>query len=214
MSESNTIVLHHLNQSRSLRILWLLEEIQVPYALKKYYRDAKTHLAPQNLKDIHPLGKSPVIEFNGKLIAESGAIVEFLIQKHAPSLAPQKDSDAYIDYLQWIHFSESSAMVPYLLKVFYAMEQRQGTELKFLDRYAEAEFDKVFGYLNQQLQDKQFLLGNYLTGADFMLGFVVYGLVNNMNIKQQYPHIVDYLNRLTALDSWQRAMKIEMQMSE
>lgn len=151
------IVLHHLNQSRSLRILWLLEEIGQPYTLKPYYRDATTNLAPPELKNIHPLGKSPVIELDGKVIAESGAIVELLIQRYAPHLAPQPHEDTYIDYLQWVHFAESSAMVPYLLKVFTVIEMQKGTTLTFLDHYAQVEFDKVFGYLEQYLQGKNFL---------------------------------------------------------
>jgi glutathione S-transferase len=115
------ITLHHLDQSRSFRILWLLEEIKQPYELKRYYRDSSTHLAPDSLKTIHPLGKSPVLEWDGKVIAESGAIVELLIQKLAPHLAPDMDESTYVDYLQWIHFSESSAMLPFLLKTFNAI---------------------------------------------------------------------------------------------
>ena len=94
------ITLHHLDQSRSFRILWLLVEIKQPYELKKYYRDSITHLAPEFLKVIHPLGKSPVIEWNGKVIIESGAIVELLIQNLAPQLAPDLEDPDYIDYLQ------------------------------------------------------------------------------------------------------------------
>ncbi|HHX06303.1 MAG TPA: glutathione S-transferase, partial [Pseudomonas sp.] len=112
------IKLHHLNASRSIRILWLLEEIGQPYEIIKYQRDANSNLAPQSLKAIHPLGKSPVIELDNKVIAESGAIVELLIKRFAPELAPDQLSAEYSDYLQWIHFAESSAMLPFLLKVF------------------------------------------------------------------------------------------------
>lgn len=213
MINNRKITLHHLNQSRSFRILWLLEEMQVPYHLEKYYRDQKTHLAPDQLKNIHPLGKSPVIQLNDKVIAESGAIVEILIQKFAPHLAPHHENESYIDYLQWIHFSESSAMVPYLLKVFNTMEQQKGTQLQFLNQYADTEFNKVFYYLNQQLDGKTFLLENRLTGADFMLGFVIHGLVTNMNVSEQYPNIAHYLNGLTALQSWKSAMLIETEMN-
>ncbi|WP_288689263.1 glutathione S-transferase, partial [uncultured Acinetobacter sp.] len=165
------ITLHHLDQSRSFRILWLLEEIKQPYELKRYYRDSSTHLAPDSLKTIHPLGKSPVLEWDGKVIAESGAIVELLIQKLAPHLAPDMDEPTYVDYLQWIHFSESSAMLPFLLKTFNAIETKQGTKLVFLENYTQVEFDKVFSYLNEYLKDKEFLVADRLTGADFMMGF-------------------------------------------
>lgn len=204
-----SIILHHLNASRSFRILWLLEEINQPYELKSYFRDKTTNLAPQELKNIHPLGKSPVIELNGKVIAESGAIVEILIEKFAPQLMPAKDSDSYLDYLQWIHFSESSAMVPYLLNIFNSIELRNGTQLKFLDQYAHAELDKVFSYLDQQLLGKKFLVGNSLTGADFMIGFVVYGLINSLNIRSKYLNIEQYVKSLESLESWQKAMSIE-----
>ncbi|HCA5040504.1 TPA: glutathione S-transferase [Acinetobacter baumannii] len=204
-----SIILHHLNASRSFRILWLLEEINQPYELKSYFRDKTTNLAPQELKNIHPLGKSPVIELNGKVIAESGAIVEILIEKFAPQLMPAKDSDSYLDYLQWVHFSESSAMVPYLLNIFNSIELKNGTQLKFLDQYAHVELDKVFSYLDQQLVGKKFLVGNSLTGADFMIGFVVYGLINSLNIRSKYLNIEQYVKSLENLESWQKAMSIE-----
>ncbi|WP_202732600.1 glutathione S-transferase family protein [Acinetobacter pittii] len=204
-----SIILHHLNASRSFRILWLLEEINQPYELKSYFRDKATNLAPQELKNIHPLGKSPVIELNGKVITESGAIVEILIEKFAPQLMPAKDSDSYFDYLQWVHFSESSAMVPYLLNIFNSIELKNGTQLKFLDQYAHTELDKVFSYLDQQLVGKKFLVGNSLTGADFMIGFVVYGLINSLNIRSKYLNIEQYVKGLENLESWQKAMSIE-----
>lgn len=204
-----SIILHHLNASRSFRILWLLEEINQPYELKSYFRDKTTNLAPQELKNIHPLGKSPVIELDGKVIAESGAIVEILIEKFAPQLMPAKNSDSYLDYLQWIHFSESSAMVPYLLNIFNSVELKNGTQLKFLDQYAHAELDKVFSYLDQQLVGKKFLVDNCLTGADFMIGFVVYGLINSLNIRSKYLNIEQYVKSLENLESWQKAMSIE-----
>ncbi|MCU4399229.1 glutathione S-transferase family protein [Acinetobacter pittii] len=204
-----SIILHHLNASRSFRILWLLEEINQPYELKSYFRDKTTNLAPQELKNIHPLGKSPVIELNGKVIVESGAIVEILIEKFAPQLMPVKDSDSYLDYLQWVHFSESSAMVPYLLNIFNSIELKNGTQLKFLDQYAQTELDKVFSYLDQQLVGKKFLVGDCLTGADFMIGFVVYGLINSLNIRSKYLNIEQYVKGLENLESWQKAMSIE-----
>lgn len=204
-----SIILHHLNASRSFRILWLLEEINQPYELKSYFRDKNTNLAPQELKNIHPLGKSPVIELDGKVIVESGAIVEILIEKFAPQLMPVKDSDSYLDYLQWVHFSESSAMVPYLLNIFNSIELKNGTQLKFLDQYAHTELDKVFSYLDQQLVGKKFLVGDCLTGADFMIGFVVYGLINSLNIRSKYLNIEQYVKSLENLESWQKAMSIE-----
>ena len=207
------ITLHHLDQSRSFRILWLLEEIKQPYELKKYYRDSITHLAPESLKDIHALGKSPVIEWNGKVIIESGAIVELLIQKLAPQLDPALDESDYADYLQWIHFSESSAMVPYLLKIFNSIESQHGTNLVFLENYAQVEFDKVFSFLNNYLENKQYFVSNRLTGADFMMGFALNSLIYTLNQAENYPNIKSYVDGLTKLDSWKNAVEVENSLS-
>ena len=203
------ITLHHLNASRSTRILWLLEEAGIPYTLVKYERDAQTHLAPPELKAIHPLGKSPVIEDDGRIIAESGAITEWLIQRYAPSLAPAIDDPAYCDYLQWIHFAESSAMVPVLLKIFNQFETNTGTHLNFLSGYADAEFNKVFDFLEQTLSDKTYIVGDTLTGADIMLGFVISTTLARLADSERYPAIRRYVDRLSASESWQRTAKIE-----
>ncbi|MGH8384290.1 MAG: glutathione S-transferase family protein [Pseudomonas sp.] len=205
------ITLHHLNASRSLRILWLLEEIGARYELVRYQRDPVTHLAPEALKNIHPLGKSPVIEFEGQVMVESGAIVEYLIRRFASDLEPAFSSPEYIEYLQWIHFAESSAMVPVLLKVFTQFEVDAGTQLNFLEGYTRTEFDKVLGFLDSMLADKDFIVGGKLSGADFMLAFVAITVVEQLGAGAQYPHLAAYLQRLTALDSWKRALKLEHQ---
>ncbi|WP_339904748.1 glutathione S-transferase [Pseudomonas guineae] len=201
------IKLHHLNASRSIRILWLLEEIGEPYELIKYTRDEKTHLAPASLKAIHPLGKSPVIELDGQIIAESGAMVEVLIKRFAPHLAPAEGSAEYIDYLTWIHFSESSAMLPFLLKIFNQFETQSGTDLKFLNSYAETEFNKVFAHINNHLEGRNFLVEERLTGADFMLGFVVQGALNSLKDGHEFPHIERYIRNLEKVSSYQRVLE-------
>ena len=205
------ITLHHLNASRSLRILWLLEEIGQPYTLVRYLRDPVTHLAPDSLKDIHPLGKSPVLEIEGHVLAESGAIIEYLIRRFASRLEPEFSSADYPQYLQWIHFAESSAMVPVLLKVFAQFESNAGTQLKVLESYTQTEFDKVLGYLNGVLADKTFIVGNTLSGADFMLAFVAITVVEQLGSGARYPHLEAYLKRLSELESWRRALELEQQ---
>ncbi|MBJ2256326.1 glutathione S-transferase family protein [Pseudomonas psychrophila] len=206
------ITLHHLNASRSLRILWLLEEIGEPYTLIRYQRDPATRLAPASLKNIHPLGKSPVIELDGQVLVESGAIVEYLIRRFAPQLEPAFNSPDYLQYLQWIHFAESSAMVPVLLKLFTQFEINAGTQLKFLDGYTQTEFDKVLGYLDSVLANRTFIVGDTLSGADFMLAFVAITVVEQMKSGAQYPHLQAYLQRLAELDSWKRALKLESEL--
>ena len=111
------VIVHHLNESRSQHILWLLEELQLPYEIKQYARDPQTRLAPPELKAVHPLGKSPVITDDGKVIAESGAIIDYVIRRHgAGRLQPDPSSAAFDDYMQWMHYAEGPAMLPLLLK--------------------------------------------------------------------------------------------------
>lgn len=204
-----TITLHHLNKSRSARILWLLEEAGLPYTLVSYQRDSRTQLAPPELLAIHPLGKSPIIEDNGRVIAESGAIIEYLIQRYAPHLAPDTDDPEYVDYLQWIHFAESSAMLPVLLRVFNQFETESGTQLNFLENYAYNEFSKVFAFIEKKLEKASYLVGDHLTGADIMLGFTLDTALNSSPDPEHYPAIRQYLERLKQLKSWIRATEIE-----
>ncbi|MFW5403286.1 glutathione S-transferase family protein [Pectobacterium carotovorum] len=201
--------LHHLNDSRSVRILWLLEEAGIPYELVRYQRDEKTHLAPASLRAIHPLGKSPLIEEDGKIIAESGAIVEYLINRHAKHLSPDANAAEYIDYLQWIHFAESSAMLPVLLKIFGEFEKNTGTTLNFLEDYTDNEFEKVFSFLDDSLSSREFIVGDKLSGADIMLGFVINTVVERLVPSERFPNIQRYSQRLKNLPSWQKTQAIE-----
>lgn len=202
------ITLHHLNQSRSKRIIWLLEELGVDYSIVPYQRDSVSFLAPPELKSIHPLGKSPVIEEDGRVIAESGAITEYLISKYgAETLAPDSKSDDYLDYLQWLHFAESSAALPLLLKLFVA---KDGAPTNFLGDYADSEIDKVMTYVNQRLEGKRYLVADKLTGADIMLSFIV-DILSKFGILERYENIARYANQLASHQAYQRAEKIEVQ---
>lgn len=202
------ITLHHLNQSRSKRIIWLLEELGVDYSIVSYQRDSVSFLAPPELKSIHPLGKSPVIEEDGRVIAESGAITEYLISKYgAEILAPDSKSDDYLDYLQWLHFAESSAALPLLLKLFVA---KDGAPTNFLRDYADSEIDKVMTYVNQRLEGKRYLVADKLTGADIMLSFIV-DILSKFGILERYENIARYANQLASHQAYHRAEKIEAQ---
>ena len=114
------ILVHHLNNSRSQRVLWLLEELELTYDLRRYERDPVTNLAPSELASVHPLGKSPVIEIDGRKIAESGAIVDYLCHQHGRHMLPRAGSDEYITHMELLHFAEGSAMVPILLQLYTA----------------------------------------------------------------------------------------------
>lgn len=201
------IRLHHLNQSRSLRILWLLEELGVPYKIISHQRDTKTFLAPDSLKAIHPLGKSPIIEMDGKVYVESGAITELLIERFAPKrLRPTTDSVDYGYYLQWIHFAESSLMLPVLLELF---TKRAGVDdNEFLSGYISEERHKLLSHLDNQVAGKTFIVGNKLSGADFMLSFDLIMLAKREAL-EDYLSIKQYALQLASLDSYQRAMRLE-----
>lgn len=200
------IKLHHLNKSRSKRIIWLLEELGVEYEIVPYQRDSVTFLAPPALKLIHPLGKSPVIEDDGMVIAESGAITEYLIEKYGSErLSPAKGSKEFVEYSQWIHFAESSAIFPLLLKMFIS---KDGCETNYVGDYADAEIAKVISYLDQSLQEKRYLVEDKLTGADFMISFIVEIIKNNGQLAN-FPNIVAYGKQLETHDSFHKADSIE-----
>jgi len=201
------IRLHHLNQSRSLRTLWLLEELGVPYEVVCHQRDAKTHLAPDSLKAVHPLGKSPVIEMDGQTYAESGAITELLIERFAPDrLRPATDSVDYGHYLEWIDFAESSLMLPLMLELFTKKAGIDDNE--FLNGYIDTEKTRLFEYLDASVEGKSFIVGDKLSGADFMLSFDLIILAKRQKL-DAYPNIKKYAEALARLDSHQRAMQLE-----
>ncbi|WP_409438938.1 glutathione S-transferase family protein [Psychromonas sp. GE-S-Ul-11] len=201
------IKLHHLNKSRSKRIIWLLEELGVDYSIIAYQRDSQTFLAPPELKDIHPLGKSPVIEDAGVVIAESGAITEYLINKYSNGrLAPEKDTTDDIEYSQWIHFAESSAILPLLLKMFV---NKDGCETNFLGDYADTETFKVLSYFNNSLAGKRYLVADKLTGADIMMSFIV-ELVANSGQLANFSHIQTYAKQLATHSAFHKAENIEL----
>jgi len=163
------IVVHHLNNSRSQRILWLLEELGVPYEIKPYQRDATTNLAPPELKAIHPLGKSPVIQDGALIIAESGAAVDYLIRKYGKGhFAPATDTPEHEAYLEWLHYAEGSAMLPLMMLLYNMRLGEAGAPLK--DRI-DGEIDNNFAYINGALEGRRYLLGEAFTGADVQLCF-------------------------------------------
>ena len=204
------IKLHYLNRSRAKRILWLLEEIGQPYETVTYQRDAKTSLAPAELKQVHPLGKSPVIELDGFVLAESGAITEYLIDRFAADrLAPARGTVDYAAYLQWVHFAESSAMLPLLLRMFIL---RDGCQTHHLLDYAQGECAQVLTYLDRSLADKRYLVADHLTGADIMMSFIIDVLVMS-NSLHHYPNLAQYAQQLQTRESWLKANAFEKQLT-
>jgi glutathione S-transferase len=197
------IIVHHLNDSRSQRILWLLEELGVPYEIKHYQRNAQTRLAPPELKAVHPLGKSPVISDDGRVIIESGAIIDYIIRHHGGGrLQPDPASAAYDEYLQWLHFAEGSAMLPMLLKLYVS---RLGAGGAPLEPRIESEIANHLGYIDSSLSGRTYLLGNDLTGADIQLSFVgeIAGARAN---RAAYPNVDAWVRRFQARPAYQAAL--------
>jgi glutathione S-transferase len=197
------IVVHHLNNSRSQRILWLLEELGAPYEIKFYQRDAVTNLAPPELKAVHPLGKSPVITDGDLKIAESGAIVDYIIRTYGEGrLAPPTEGPEHESYLEWLHYAEGSAMLPLML-LLYTM--RLGEAAAPLKDRIDSEVDNNLRYVNAALKGRPYLLGESLTGADVQMSFVgevgrAFGRLGG------FPDISAWVDRLHARPAFKTAL--------
>jgi glutathione S-transferase len=198
------IVVHHLNDSRSQRVLWLLEELAVPYEIKHYQRDAQTRLAPPELMAVHPLGKSPVITDNGTTVIESGAIIDYILRHHGSgSLRPAPNTADFEVYQQWLHYAEGSAMLPLLLKLYVG---RLGDAGAPLSPRIEGEIANHLGYVNESLKGREWLVGNQMSGADIQMSFVgeVAGARGN---RERYPHLDAWVKRFQARPAYRKAIE-------
>ena len=196
------IVVHHLNDSRSQRILWLLEELGLPYQIKHYQRDAATRLAPPELKAIHPLGKSPVITDDGQTVFESGAIVDYLVRHHGDGrLQPSMGWPEYETYQQWLHYAEGSAMLPLMLKLYVSRLGEGGAPLA---PRIDSEIANHLGFIDQSLDGRDWLVGNQLTGADIQMSFVGEAA---RGLRAQYPQIDAWVRRFQARPAYRRALE-------
>jgi glutathione S-transferase len=194
---------HHLNNSRSQRILWLMEELGLDYEIVRYQRDATTNLAPPELAAIHPLGKSPVFEDDQHRIAESGAIVEYVVDRYGGGrLQPDPGSPEHVAYMEWLHYAEGSAMLPLMLK-FYVL--RLGEAAAPLHPRIEGEIANHLGYIAGALGERDYLMGDF-TGADVQISFVaeVGRALGNL---AAFPNLVDYVSRLHARPAFQRSLE-------
>jgi glutathione S-transferase len=197
------ITVHHLNNSRSQRILWLCEELGTGYDIKFYQRDAVTNLAPPELKAVHPLGKSPVIEDGGLKIAESGAIVDYLIRTYGNgALAPTPGAALHEAYLEWLHFAEGSAMLPFLLKLYTG---RLGDAAAPLQPRIDDQIASHLDFVDAALGDNDWLVGNALSGADIMMSFVA-EIAAMQGTAADRPRLLAYVRRIQARPSWRAAL--------
>lgn len=196
------IIVHHLNNSRSQRILWLLEELGTPYEIRAYSRDAVTNLAPPELKAIHPLGKSPVLEDDGQIVFESAAITDWIIRRHGGGrLMPAPGTPAHEDYLMWLHFAEGSAMTPFLLALYTG---RLGEAAAPLQPRIQSEIASHVAYFSQRLGSSDWLVNNELSGADIMMSFIA-EIAASQGLGAHFPNVAAYARRVQARPAWQAA---------
>ena len=202
------LTLHHLNDSRSQRVLWLLEELGLPYEIKHYQRNAETRLAPPELAKIHPLGKSPVITDGDTTIAESGAIVDYIIRRYGqgkdkPAMMPALGSADYEAYNEWMHYSEGSAMLPLLLNLYVGRLKEAGAPLH---PRIDSELANHLGYVDRALKGRDFFVGPSLSGADIQMSFVG-EMAKVFDKLAPYPNLAAWLTRMHARPAFQRSVE-------
>jgi glutathione S-transferase len=212
------LIVHHLENSRSQRVLWLLEELGVPYEIKRYARDKKTMLAPPELRAVHPLGKSPVITDEGKTIAESGAIVEYLVERYGNGrFVPAAGTPERLRYTYWLHYAEGSAMPPMLLKLvfermktgpvpFFVKPIVRGIANKVLDMFVDPQLKLHVGYMESELGKSPWFAGEELTGADIQMSFPLEAAATRAAATPM-PNITAFLEKIHARPAYQRALE-------
>jgi glutathione S-transferase len=213
------LTVHHLNNSRSQRVLWLLEELSVPYEIKRYQRDPKTMLAPPELRAVHPLGKSPVITDDGQTIAESGAIIEYLIGQYGQGrFAPAPGTPQRLRYTYWLHYAEGSAMPPLLLKLvalriagapmpFFAKPIARKIATTLQSSFIDPQLKLHLGYINKELGTTGWFVGNDFTAADIQMSFPLEAATARGGMEGQIPAVVDFLKRIHARPAYRRALE-------
>ena len=197
------LTVHHLNDSRSQRVLWLLEELGLPYDIKFYQRDAVTRLAPPELKAIHPLGKSPVVTDGGRTVIESGAIVDYIIRRHGDGrLQPDPASADYDTYQQWLHFAEGSAILPFMLRLYTS---RLGESAAPLKPRIDSEIVNHLSFIDASLKGRDWLMETF-SGADIQMSFVG-EIAASFGLRSDYPAIEAWVQRFQARPAYKRAIE-------
>lgn len=217
------ITVHHLNNSRSQRVLWLLEELGVPYEIRRYERDRKTMLAPSELRQVHPLGKSPVITDGAFTLAESGAIVEYLIDQYGqgatgPALVPAPGTPERLRYRYWMHYAEGSAMPPLLLKLvfdqiekarmpFFAKPIAKAIAAKTKGAFILPSIRQHLDYMEAELARSEWFAGSEFSGADIQMSFPLEAAAARGGLDASRPRLFAFLQRIHARPAYQRALQ-------
>ena len=213
------VVVHHLNNSRSQRVLWLLEELGVPYEVKRYERDAKTMLAPPALLAIHPLGKSPVIVDGTVTLAESGAIIEYLVDKYgAGRLIPPAGSPERLRYTYWLHYAEGSAMPPLLFRLVFnriatnpapwpisAIARKIASTVE--NSFITPNLNRHLDYMEAELNSHPWFAGEQFTAADVQMSFPLEAAASRGGLNASRPKLMAFLERIHARDAYKRALE-------
>ncbi len=213
-----TITVHHLNNSRSQRVLWLLEELALPYEIKRYERE-KSGLAPKSLEAVHPLGKSPVISDDGTTIAESGAILEYIVERHGKGrMAPAPGTPERLRYSYWMHYAEGSAMPPLLMKLifdrietgpmpFFVRPIAKGISAKVKAAFIAPNIKRHLDFMEASLKDDPWFAGKEFCAADIQLSFPLEAAAARAGLDASRPRLMDFLARVHARPAYQRALE-------
>ena len=213
------ITVHHLNNSRSQRVLWLLEELGVEYEVKRYQRDPATMLAPAELKAVHPLGKSPVITDGDLTIAESGAIIEYIVERYGNGrLVPPAGSPEKLRYTYWLHFAEGSAMLPLVMKLifgrletapmpFFIKPVAKGIAKKVKAGFIEPNIKSQLDYMESELKKSAWFSGSEFTAADIQMSFPVEAAEARGGLDMTRPKLMGFLQRIHEMPSYKRAIE-------
>jgi glutathione S-transferase len=213
------IIVHHLNNSRSQRVLWLLEELGLAYEIKHYQRDPKTMLAPPELTKVHPLGKSPVIEHEGNIVAESGAIIEYLVEKHGNDrLVPPAGTPDKLRWRYFMHYAEGSLMSPLLMKLvfdkveaspapFFVKPIKRAIAQKVMSSFVQPNIDRHLAYLESELANRDWFAGNEFSAADIQMSFPLEAAAARGGLGASHPRLQAFLQRIHARPAYQRALE-------
>ena len=213
------ITVHHLNNSRSQRILWLLEELEIPYELKFYERDPKTMLAPRALRNVHPLGKSPVLTDDNNTVAESGAIIEYILKNYGNNkLRPEPNTPEDLLFTYWLHYAEGSAMPPLVLSLVFSQAPQQpmlflvkpvvkGFCEKVLSSYVNPLIKSNIDFIENELKNKLWFTGQEFSAADIQMSFPLEAAAARGYLNSQHPKLMNFLERIHSREAYQKALE-------